>query len=459
MTLRLTMVLALLVLVTQQLAAQWTQLGNDIEGSTSSEYSGRSVSANATGNIIATSSVNFSNTRGRIKVFSYNSTTGAWVQLGNSILGSSADRLGESVSLNAAGNIIAVGGSGRNASSSLIDVGVVQVYMYNGTSWVQLGSDILGSQNVEQLGRAVSLSADGLTLAIGSPTYDNGTRSASGRVRVYRYNGSRWSLSGILESTNAGYELGTSVDISADGSTIVAGGPGSSNPTFNSSKGKMAIFRLNGGSWIEEYSYIAQNRGYRLGVNVTVNADGSRVGITVPGDLRNQQGTGSVRFFEKINNNWTQTSTITNVTRGYGIALDSIGSTVAVGVLGGAARGYINIYKKNGTSWTFQGGNILGNSGDGFGGVLDLNYDGYTVIGGAPSADYSFRSNAGAARVYRSPQPCTASNSSITITACDSYMALSGNYTFTTSGTYMDTISNTCGADSIITINLTINNS
>lgn len=54
----------------------------------------------------------------------------------------------------------------------------------------------------------------------------------------------------------------------------------------------------------------------------------------------------------------------------------------------------------------------------------------------------------------------TVNNSSSTISpvACDSYTSPSGNTTWTNSGTYNDTIPNTNNCDSTITINLTINN-
>ena len=45
----------------------------------------------------------------------------------------------------------------------------------------------------------------------------------------------------------------------------------------------------------------------------------------------------------------------------------------------------------------------------------------------------------------------------ITETACDAYTSPSGLYVWTTSNTYMDTITNTAGCDSILTIDLTIN--
>ncbi len=52
---------------------------------------------------------------------------------------------------------------------------------------------------------------------------------------------------------------------------------------------------------------------------------------------------------------------------------------------------------------------------------------------------------------------CFNTTATISPSACDSYTSPSGNYVWTNSNTYMDTISNIAGCDSIITINLTIN--
>ncbi len=49
--------------------------------------------------------------------------------------------------------------------------------------------------------------------------------------------------------------------------------------------------------------------------------------------------------------------------------------------------------------------------------------------------------------------------SGITVTECDSYTSPGGNYTYNVSGIYSDTIPNHWGCDSIISIDLTINNS
>ena len=50
-------------------------------------------------------------------------------------------------------------------------------------------------------------------------------------------------------------------------------------------------------------------------------------------------------------------------------------------------------------------------------------------------------------------------SSSFNPVACDSYTVPSGDETYTSSGTYIDTVPNTIGCDSILTINLTIRNS
>src|SRR5690554_2695256 len=52
-----------------------------------------------------------------------------------------------------------------------------------------------------------------------------------------------------------------------------------------------------------------------------------------------------------------------------------------------------------------------------------------------------------------------ATTDTVTVSACDSYVSVSGNYTWTTDGTYNDTIPNAVGCDSVIVTNLTILNS
>jgi Secretion system C-terminal sorting domain len=52
---------------------------------------------------------------------------------------------------------------------------------------------------------------------------------------------------------------------------------------------------------------------------------------------------------------------------------------------------------------------------------------------------------------------CSETTGTLTTTTCDSLVSPSGNYVYNTTGMYMDTIMNTLGCDSVITVDVTIN--
>jgi hypothetical protein len=97
---------------------------------------------------------------GICKVWQYSGSGTTWSQIGNTITGPIGENTGRSVSLNDAGDIVAVG-SPRYST----DIGRVQVYKYDGVStWVQLGSDITTGTSI-YLGNVVCLNFDGTVLA------------------------------------------------------------------------------------------------------------------------------------------------------------------------------------------------------------------------------------------------------------------------------------------------------
>ena len=103
-----------------------------------------------------------------------------WAQKGSSILGSSVNSLfGKSVSIDDQGNKISIAspGDSDNGSSS----GSVQIYDWNGTSWINNSGKILGWAPNDFSGDSVSLSKDGNSVAIGSPN----SLFSKGRARIY----------------------------------------------------------------------------------------------------------------------------------------------------------------------------------------------------------------------------------------------------------------------------------
>ena len=163
----------------------WNQLGLDIDGEAASDYSGYSVSINAAGDKVAIGArQNDGNgsDAGHVRIYEWSGS--AWVQLGLDIDGEAAyDASGWSVSMNSIGDRVAIGacyneGNGYNA-------GHVRVYEWSGTSWMQLGLDIDGEAPDDWSGSSVSINATGDRVAIGAP-YNDGNVWDAGHVRVYK---------------------------------------------------------------------------------------------------------------------------------------------------------------------------------------------------------------------------------------------------------------------------------
>ena len=82
-------------------------------------------------------------------------------------------------------------------TGSVTDVAMTKISIAGNSSVVtQLGADIDGQRTNDDSGRSVSLSSDGLTVAIGSPEWEdtgiNPPPYSEGKVAIYDYNGSAW---------------------------------------------------------------------------------------------------------------------------------------------------------------------------------------------------------------------------------------------------------------------------
>jgi hypothetical protein len=142
-----------------------------------------------------------------------------WAQLGGMINGATTgDQLGISVSLSADGNTMAIGAAGVNSYS-----GSVSVYDLIGTSWVIRGSNILGATSMEQFGSSISLSADGNTVAIGAPYSDNYSSSVtnSGSVSVYDWINSSWIIRGLIYGLMVTFIILLTIKLVKRGSCVI----------------------------------------------------------------------------------------------------------------------------------------------------------------------------------------------------------------------------------------------
>jgi hypothetical protein len=156
----------------------WVQKGLDIDGEVAWDYSGYSVSM-PDANTVAIGAINNNLSTGQVRIYSWNGI--AWVQKGEDIDGEAAsDESGFSVSMPDA-NTVAIGARLNNGNGN--DAGHVRVYSWNGTLWVQNGSDINGEAAINYSGYAVSM-PDSNTVAIGAYR-NNGSSSLAGHVRIF----------------------------------------------------------------------------------------------------------------------------------------------------------------------------------------------------------------------------------------------------------------------------------
>ncbi|MDA8549649.1 FG-GAP repeat protein [Aquiluna sp.] len=209
--------------------SDWVQVGGDINGEAADDQSGLSVALSSDGSRVAIGAQyndgNGSNS-GHIRIYDYDGVNDdadgidKWTKVGGDINGEAAgDYSGFSVALSSDGSRVAIGAYANDGNGS--NSGHVRVYELNSGTWTQLGSDIDGEAANDQSGFSVALSSDGSRVAIGAYTDD-----LTGRVGIYDWNGSAWVQVGSdIDGEAAGDYSGHSVALSSDGSRVAIGAP------------------------------------------------------------------------------------------------------------------------------------------------------------------------------------------------------------------------------------------
>lgn len=208
-------------------------------------------------------------------------------------------------------------------------------------NWSQQGNELVGSGAVGTAyeGWSVAVSADGNTLVTGGPLDNN----AIGAVWIFTRDGNgNWTQQGNkLVGTGAANAAsqGRSVAISADGNTVLVGGE-----SDNSNLGAAWVFtRDNNGNWTQQGSKLVgtgsvpdTNGNVLQGWSVALSGDGNTALLGGPAD---NGDAGAVWVFTRDNSgNWTQqgsklvgTGTVGTAAQGYSVALSSDGNTALVG--------------------------------------------------------------------------------------------------------------------------------
>jgi hypothetical protein len=359
----------------------WKQINKDIAGTHSATYAGQTLSLSADGGIVVIGTGPAANGNGSVRVFS-NYMKPQWSQIGTDIDGESTeDESGASVSLSADGSRVAIGAPDNSGNGD--DAGHVRIFENTGGNWSQIGGDIDGEDWEDQSGRAISLSADGSRVAIGAPG-NSGNGYQAGHVRVFEYNGGNWTQMGNdIDGEAAGDLFGSCLSLSANGSRIAIGAPEHRVNGFIA--GQVQTLQYNNGTWTKLGGVIDGEYGwYHIGRTVALSANGNRLAIGVAA-----WDSAFVQIFEYTNGSWTQIGHIPM--SGGSISLSEDGSKVAIGDEwdGDCSRrlsGLVRVFEYKAGSWTQIGEDINGEAfGDYSGTSVSISANGNRLAVGAPN--------------------------------------------------------------------------
>jgi len=337
----------------------WTQMGQDIDGEAEQDGSGGSgsVSLSSDGTRVAIGARRNDGggfNSGHVRVYEWDN--GTWTQIGQDIDGEKADIYAGVVSLSGDGTRVAIGAAG---SIMLHTTGQVRIYDLINDTWTQTGQVIHGEDSGDKSGGSVSLSSDGMRVAIGARGNDGedgnpiiGTTVNVGHVRVYEWSNETWTQRGVViqgKWTQIGQDIDGevkgdssgdwgSVSLSSDGTRVAIGARG--NDGGGNESGHVRVYEWDNGTWTQLKLDIDGEAAEDSSGVVSLSGDGTRVAIGAPlndGDDQsnavNEPGEnyGHVRVYElpeeiKIkesdlftispNSSWPNVISLTEITNG-----------------------------------------------------------------------------------------------------------------------------------------------
>ena len=266
----------------------------------------------------------------------------------------------------------------NQADNSKMSAGAVYVFVRNGANWVQQA--YVKPSNIDagdQFGYSVSLNADGNVLAIGS--YDEGgsarvvdgpqdnMRNGSGAVYIFARAAGGWKQTNYLKAANAegGDSFGVSVALSDDGNTVAIGSldedclasginsaPCDNDRVSDTSTGAAYVFVRTGNTWVQQAFFKQSNtktRGDWFGARLAMSGDGNTMvsgatledggsrGINGNQEDRTKVDSGAAYVFTRTGTSWKQIAYVKSSNSDAGdefggsLALSRDGKTIAIG--------------------------------------------------------------------------------------------------------------------------------
>ncbi|MGL6159921.1 FG-GAP repeat protein [Microbulbifer sp.] len=252
------------------------------------------------------------------------------------------DFFGISLSLSADGGVLAVGASGEG--SNAFNSGAVYVFTQSAGVWSQQAHiKASNTQQSDEFGGSLALSADGSTLAVGAYAEDSSatgidgnqadnSASASGAVYVFTQSGDTWSQQAYIKASNTeesdyfGHRValssnGNVLAVSANNEDSVATGiDGNQADNSATNSGAVYVFSRNDGTWSQQAYIKASNPEENdwFGSSLALSSDGHVLAVGATGEdsaatgIDGNQADNSVDFagavyvFTQSGDTWSQ---------------------------------------------------------------------------------------------------------------------------------------------------------
>jgi hypothetical protein len=270
------------VIIWEFINGDWSVKGGEISNSNFSYFGHRGVSFNGEGNIVACKG------NEGAAVYQYNSVNDNWDQLGSDITGITTNGGKDEISLNQAGNIVAITDPGYDSPAT--DAGRVGIFQYNSGSWDQLGDWITAPSTSggtgDHYGTTVSLSSDGYIVAFGTAIGSGATTDYHARIFQYVPSVEQWTPRSpdvqnddVATVAGSGNKVGSNVALSGDGNTLVVNDNDAQTASGVYGGAVHVLKYINGVyKWVTRLDGPTDTNANLNGDSVAISRDGTRFG-------------------------------------------------------------------------------------------------------------------------------------------------------------------------------------
>ena len=264
------------------------------------------------------------------------------------------DLFGQSVSINATGDRIAVGAIADEEIGGANAMGALYLFSKNSTTWTQ--TDVIfgtkATASLDNFGASVAMNYAGDIILVGAPQDEMFATPDTGIVYIFTSESSGWNerhvvtpvnMSGLSSST--GDNFGKSVAINAVGDILAVGAPDGELIGGSASMGLVYIWKKQreqlDATFVTALSgSLAVQGSDNFGYSVSINAAGDRLVVGARLDEKNTvtASTGLAYVFTSGSSGWTESSILsgslavqTNDYFGNSVSINAVGDCVVAG--------------------------------------------------------------------------------------------------------------------------------